>query len=239
MRVWVSITESVLIMNKVHKFFNTTSNYLHQSFGIRTRAEIIKDLIDIPIGKKMIDIGCGNGGVTLQFVESNKVTFLDLSENMIELVKGSINNDARENADFLVGSFLDLKLPHDYDYVFAIGLLAHVPSVPDSFERISQLVKPGGKAIIQFSNYNHWLTRLNIFNSAKYDYRINKLRYRELESMINRYGLVRQVEVRFSFMLPGMGKLPDKLLYRYSKLIWKNRFFAHLGTDYIWVLSKQ
>lgn len=47
-------------------------------------------MINTVKGKKIIDIGCGNGYNSISYLESNCVTFLDLSKNMLEKTKKNI-----------------------------------------------------------------------------------------------------------------------------------------------------
>src|SRR5690606_15523881 len=224
--------------NSVHTFFNTTSNYLHQSFGIRIRTEIIRELIGHPIDRSIIDVGCGNGTISSQFIHENQITFLDLSENMIRHVKDGIDPKFGCNAKYMVGSFTDLEITDVYDYIFAIGLLAHVPSVSACLSKMSSILNQGGAIIIQFSDYDHWLTRLNIRNAKNYGYPINHLSYVNMRNLIAAHGYEIIKEIRFSFLLPSMGKLPDSFLYRYAKLFWENKTLSRWGTDIIWLLKK-
>ncbi|MBX2944882.1 MAG: class I SAM-dependent methyltransferase [Cyclobacteriaceae bacterium] len=223
----------------VHTFFNTTSNYLHQSFGIRIRAEIIRELIGHPVGKKIIDVGCGNGVISNQFLDKNHITFLDLSENMIKHVRDGIDSKFEGNAKYLVGSFTDLEIADVYDYIFAIGLLAHVPSVSACLSRMNSILFPEGSVIIQFSDFDQWLTRLNIRKATSYGYPINHLSYGVMTDLVAKHGFGIEKEIRFSFLLPGMGKLPDSFLYRYSRLVWRSKILSRMGTDIIWLLKKK
>jgi ubiquinone/menaquinone biosynthesis C-methylase UbiE len=225
--------------NKVHTFFNSTSNYLHQSFGIRIRAEIIKELVGAPVSKRILDVGCGNGSVSNQFIQDNHITFLDLSENMIDLVKRGIDPTFTGNANFLVGSFADISIMDEYDFIFAIGLLAHVPSVPECLKRINSLLTQKGYAVIQFSDYDRWLTKYNIRKATRYGYPINQLSLQSMKGIITATGFEIVREIRFSFLLPGMGKLPESFLYHYTKLSWRNKTLSGLGTDVIWLLKRQ
>lgn len=228
-----------IVDNRVHKFFNTTNNYLHQSFGIRIRSEIVRELVGEQLGMKMLDVGCGNGTISSQYLQHNQVAFLDLSENMIEHVKESIDPLFADNANFFIGAFTEVEIKEKFDFVLAIGLLAHVPSVSGCLSRINSMLAPRGKAIIQFSDYDKWLTRFNIKKASKYGYPINHLSYGSMKQLITTSGFEIIEEVRFSFLLPGMGKLPDSFLYRYSKVFWRNGLLSQLGTDIIWVLTRK
>jgi cyclopropane fatty-acyl-phospholipid synthase-like methyltransferase len=224
---------------QVREFFDVPDNYLNQSFGLRIRAELVRGMIGMPDDKRFLDVGCGNGAISRQFTVSNHVTFLDISPNMIELAKQNVDRRYLHNATFLVGSFTDAELQSTFDYIFLIGVLAHVPSVADCLQRMASLLSEGGRAVVQFSDYNHWLVRRNIANSARYKYPINKLPYDEVKSDIDACGLEVEKETRFSFLLPGMGHLPDWMLYRYSKFVLSNRFLSNHGTDLMWLLRKK
>lgn len=225
-------------IHKVQEFFDATSNYLHVSYGIKVRSEIVADLIGAPTDTKILDVGCGNGVISRQFVRSNRVTFLDLASNMIDLARRGVDPEYRSNARFLVGSFLDVDLNETFDYLFAIGLLAHVPSAEEAIKRIHSLVTEKGCAIIQFSNFSNWLTKWQIMTSSSYGYEVNKLSYKAMKRMVEASGFRILKEVQFSLTLPGMGRLPDAFLYRYSRFVLKNRLTSRLGTDFIWLLGK-
>ena len=94
----------------VHAYFNTTNNYLHRSFGVRIRAEMVKALIGAPVNKQLLDAGCGDGGVSLQFVAGNRVVFLDISENMLDLVRSKISESDKPDVEFVLGDLENVNL---------------------------------------------------------------------------------------------------------------------------------
>lgn len=226
-------------VSRVQTFFNSTGNYLHQSFGIKVRAEIVSRMVGAVSGCRILDIGCGNGAISGQFVASNEVTFLDLSENMIDLARGGVDERFVQNAKFLTGSFMEIDLRGKFDHIFAIGLVAHLSSVPDALQRIASLVEDGGQIVLQFSNFNNWLTKLNVKRASRYGYPINRLRYQDMVNHIRSCGLVIEKQVQYSFLLPGMGSLPESFLYKYSKFTVDNPLMSPLGTDFIWLLHKR
>lgn len=135
-------------------------------------AGIVKD------GDRVLDVGCGNGRLTEAF-RDKKIEYLgvDSSEKLIELAR---KNYVREIAasprgcgvpclagrqarndnvsyEFQVADILELdKLPEkDFDYVFCIAVLHHLPGNETRIKALEELrkkLKPGGKIVITVWN---------------------------------------------------------------------------------------
>ncbi len=223
--------------NEVHAFFNVPDNYLHRKYGVRIRAELVRQLVGDLQRKEILDVGCGDGGVSLQFLANNRIVFCDIAEKMLDLVKEQIPQELRLSADFYHGSVDEFQLDKSFDDIFCIGVLAHVPSVERTISKLAKLLVPGGRLVLQFSDANHWLTRWSIRN-ASYEYQVNKVVYQDIADCCQKYGLKRSDEVRYHFLVPGMGKLPDRWLYSFQKMTISPSLLSKLGTDYIWVLHK-
>ena len=75
----------------VRTFFDQPQNYLERKrFDIRLRAETTKTFLEGTNCTKIIDIGCGDGSVSLPLLLSDRyLTLLDLSSTM--LVFGAIS----------------------------------------------------------------------------------------------------------------------------------------------------
>ena len=114
---------------KVYEFFNETNNYLHKDFGILCRKEILFDLLGQINNKRILDIGCGNGMVSLKYGHSNYLTLADISKNMIKISKENAMIEKVDNVKFLVSSLENLKNKKQYDIIIALGLLAHTNSL--------------------------------------------------------------------------------------------------------------
>lgn len=221
----------------VYKFFNTTQNYLHKNFGVRIRALIIHDLIGVVSQKSLLDIGCGDGGITIQFVKQNAVDFLDISENMLSLVKNRVSVE-QATANYFHLDFMSLQPEKKYDLIIAIGFLAHADRVKDALQKMISSLSQDGAIVTQFSDYNKLLTKINIANSGHYRYKLNKLRYQEMLELVRSLGLSVEKEVKFSFMFPGFGKLPNNWLYFINRTIYTTKLGRFIGTDVIWKLKR-
>ena len=217
---------------KVYEFFNETNNYLHKDFGIHCRKEILFDLLGQINNKRILDIGCGNGMVSLKYGHSNYLTLVDISKNMIKISKDNAIIEKVNNVKFLVSSLDNFKNKKQYDIIIALGFLAHTNSLKSSIENLKKRLKKGGYLILQFSDFysfNHQISRL----FSKYDYKVNKITKNEISHLLKINNFVQVKAIRYSLLFPGMGLFPNWLLYKYTMLTYKNKFLSKFGTDYI------
>lgn len=220
-------------MNQVQFFFEKPDNYLHKHFGVDIRADLVRELIPND-SRSILDVGCGDGGVSWQFIHTKSVTFLDFSSNMIDLVRQRAYRSGINNINLVVGSVFEFKPLNRFDVVLAIGVIAHVPSVSEFVVYVKQfLLKPGGVLILQFSDGNSFLTKLSLRRNSTYNYRRNLVVKEFLESQLLINGFVLERSLRYGLIFPGMGLLPDRFLYRYSKFIIKSGVGKRVGSEYI------
>ncbi len=217
---------------KVYEFFNETNNYLHKDFGIHCRKEILFDLLGQIKNKRILDIGCGNGMVSLEYGHSNYLTLADISKNMIKISKNNAIIEKVDNVKFFVSSLDNLKNKKQYDIIIALGLLAHTNSLKSSIENFKKRLKKGGYLILQFSEFSsfrHYMSKL----FSKYNYEVNKITKDEISHLLEKNNFVQVKQIRYSLLFPGMGLFPNWLLYRYTMFTYKNKFISKFGTDYI------
>lgn len=106
-------------------------------------------------GESVLDVGCGNGRLLEAFKDREiKYLGLDQSEALVKLAQ---NNYPGHH--FRKGDILDLGniKEHNFDYVFCLAVLHHLPSNRLRLQAMKQLknkVKSGGKIII--SVWNLW-----------------------------------------------------------------------------------
>ncbi|RPJ69516.1 MAG: hypothetical protein EHM20_16350, partial [Alphaproteobacteria bacterium] len=68
-------------VEKVKHFFNKPELYLKNQTLIEIRKIITRKLVEETIPKQILDLGCGNGSISLQFLSSSThVVMVDLSE---------------------------------------------------------------------------------------------------------------------------------------------------------------
>ncbi len=127
---------------------------LHRINAARMR--FIADNICIA-GKKSIDIGCGGGILTESLAQAGAyMTGIDLSASVLKAAsvhaeKSGLNIDYRlENCEETAG-----KSPGEFDAVFCMEVLEHVPDPGRTVAACARLLKPGGSVF--FSTINRTL----------------------------------------------------------------------------------
>ena len=94
-------------------------------------------------GERVLDIGCGNGRASERITPDIDYTGIDNSERLVEIAKKRY-----PNREFIVADALDLPFSdHDFDRVYAIGLIHHIPSEEKRMkflEEVTRVLKSGG-----------------------------------------------------------------------------------------------
>ncbi|RIL00250.1 MAG: hypothetical protein DCC71_18905 [Proteobacteria bacterium] len=107
-------------------------------------------------GKLVLDAGCGMGRFSdVVAGEGATVVGVDLTR---AVESAHANVGGRERAHFAQADLFELPFrPATFDVVFSIGVLHHTPDPPRAFQRLVELVKPGGcLAISVYSKYPGW-----------------------------------------------------------------------------------
>lgn len=233
---------------KVKSYFSIPEIYLKKSFDVRLRSIIAADMAGSVKGLRILDIGCGDGSVSAQFLASGaEVTFADISENMLSLAYTRTDSRLRHKAKYLNVSLEELIETEKYDLVIAFGLMAHVDSVPEAIGKISRLVKDGGRLMVQISDYSRPLTRLlylygalteKILSHTSYDK--NKTSVSDIISISGQRGFQLLTISRYGIVLPLMKSVfRDDLLHGLHYLTWKNVILSKISTEAILSFRKK
>lgn len=137
-------------------------------------------------GKKVLDIACGTGVLTEQFIHVGaEVTAIDITPKAVELTR-------RRLALFrLPGTVLEADAQHlpfpdgSFDFVCAWGCLMHMPRTERAIAEIHRVLKPGGRFLAMMYHSNSVHLRLAI-QLGRGILRGQYLFY-DHQSLINRY----------------------------------------------------
>jgi len=112
-------------------------------------ASPVVELLDPKEGEKILDIGCGDGVLSLTIEKyGSDVVGIDLSENMVA--------KAIENGlDARVMSVIDMPFDGEFDAVFSNAMLHWVKEPKLAVENIARALKSNGRFIAEFGGYEN------------------------------------------------------------------------------------
>ena len=228
------------------RFFEVPQTYLARNFNIRARAHIVAKLLGEVRSKAILDIGCGDGSVSRQFLsESNQLTLLDLSANMLSIAQAQTPPEYLHRIRYINGDFSACALTNEFDVVLCLGVLAHVDSVSGTIRRITSALKPKGVCVLQITDAESLFSRaMRVYGAirrakaAELGYVTNRTTSSMLVTLAAENGLQFLNQCRYSLLLPGMLRLPDNFLYRYQIATAESKWLSGLGTEVLFHFKK-
>lgn len=115
-------------------------------------------------GKKILDLGCGNGRIGALFIKNNEVYGIDFSESAVEIAN-------QKGIKAQVGD-IGLKLPFEdgeFDVVLLVEVMEHVFDPVFLLREISRVLKKDGILFCAVPNAGNFMNRL--FFLLKGDFR--------------------------------------------------------------------
>jgi len=204
-------------IDRVRSFFAEPEQYLRVrgDFNIRIRAEVVQGLVGPEPVDTILDIGCGNGAISLPLLRGRtRLTLLDISRNMLDLASARIPADARDRVTLVNDDFMAADLPtRSFDLILCLGVLAHVDSPTAVIERMANVLRPGGRVIVQNNDARHPLGYLlSAYSSLSRKllpepYVLNRIRSDAVIKDFGRHGLRLVGGYRYAMPLPGMTRL--------------------------------
>jgi len=127
------------------------------------KTALIKHLCD---GKKIIELGCGNGFVSEIVADKFNVdlTGIDLSREMITIAKKRGCKNSHSKLSFKVKNILNIDEKSKYDIAYSIRCLQNIPSwelQKKALFNVANMLKPGG-VYIMIESFNSGLNKLNL-----------------------------------------------------------------------------
>lgn len=164
--------------------------------------DIIKENVE-GINNQILEIGCGKGRVSSNFVEKNEVTGLDINKKMLKITKERYQDikTVKGGAENL--PFKDNK----FDIVIAGMTFVHLPNPKRVLKECYRVLRVKGKLIVDFDNYNSlW---------RKYRRIIKKLKAPFSDEILGRGKYRSYREKKFKRMLEETG-FKIKKFYRFG-----------------------
>ncbi|MBM3555093.1 MAG: class I SAM-dependent methyltransferase [Alphaproteobacteria bacterium] len=183
-------------------------------------------------GRDVLDLCCGAGANLLPVLPKLKRAIaLDFSANMLGELGKALGGARPANLDLVQADARALPLaPASIDFVFSFTSLYHVPEVEKAVIEVARVLRPGGRAVLEFGAF--WSLNTLVATVQHHDKGWAKpfhARIDDLEKMLRHAGLA--VETWRSFQLLPMYGAPLKLLFLYPLLapVWKRLLGIEVG----------
>lgn len=139
----------MLFRKSPERFWNLiASKYAASPISDRAAYETKIDKIKVYLSSKelVLDIGCGTGTQCDDLAGNVKqVTGIDISSKLLAIAEQRKAECKLDNVDFIKTSLFDEQLqPRSFDVVMAFYVLHFFEDIDAVFERVNQLLNPGG-----------------------------------------------------------------------------------------------
>ena len=176
------------------KFYTNITDYYDYIFPYnQMHKDFIISCTKDSSSKKLLDIGCGTGNLSLQLSKSfEKVTSIDLNMEMIS--KANSKSEAIKNIHFTCMNMLKIDnvfQENSFDSVISFGnTIVHLRTIDELnifFAGIRKVLKPSNPFLFQIINYDRILEqkikKLSTIENEKIQFKRNYL-YNEAQNLI-------------------------------------------------------
>ncbi|MEO8182827.1 MAG: class I SAM-dependent methyltransferase [Deltaproteobacteria bacterium] len=231
---------------QVDAYFANPQLYFRGRYIVDLRRELACELLGDLKGNRILDLGCGDGSVSLQFLgKGNQITLVDPSRAMLTLARNSIPAQYTDSVRVVESTAEDL-LEEQYDVVICLGLLAHVQSAEGAFRKIAACVRPRGRCLVQITDHDRGIASLvRLFCSMRKlfqpcgRYAANVTTGSQLEQWSRQLHLTCLATKTYSIGVPGAGRvLPQRWLFNYAKLSLDSAAMAPLCSEVLRLFQK-
>ncbi len=227
--------------DKVKDFFEKP-NYLLNTVNIGIRRAIINEFFPSIHGKKILDIGCGDGSLSLRFSTENKIVLLDGATRMIEAAKVNLlTTGDKNNVTFVQGDIFKYEDESKFDLILCIGVISHIDDVNKMLDKINFLLRPDGNAIIQFSNADHFRYKRKKSSNKPggYGYSLNTFNEAKFYQLTKAAGLTFIEKRGYCWQFPIMDRLSPSIQIGILSALRKNRLFHFLNSEWLVLFKKK
>ncbi len=181
----------------------------------------VKPFVD---GKKILDIGCAEGGVLEAFEKDGfDCTGLEYSEHRIEYAKEASSKKIK----FIQGDIETNKLENKFDVVLMLDVIEHLEKKREALKNIKQAFLPGGICIVSFppfrsafgghqqamSSFLQFIPFLHLLPEKVYLWLLEHIEKKNVESFFRNYKTGITIK-QFEKMISQLGfNVKNKIFY--------------------------
>jgi 2-polyprenyl-3-methyl-5-hydroxy-6-metoxy-1,4-benzoquinol methylase len=228
-------------------YFDNCSSYLSVNAITELRKDIVYQFLGDIKDKRIIDIGCGNGSISLPYLGLNHVTFLDVSKNMLEKLKKQIPEHLEKRSEIVHGGIDEFEPTDSYDIVLLMGVLAHIDDVDGCLKKVSSYLNRDGICIAQITDSQKLMTKIvkiyhrirdTIFK-PKSCYQVNKLNESDSISAFARNGLYLTGRKKYLPLFPGFRLIPKKNRRKFLFFCNSHKIISDAGSEVVFRFIKK
>lgn len=221
-----------------------TDLYLNSN-NIPVRKNIIEMMGINFKGKSLLDLGCGNGSLALQYYKDlSHITFVDLSSFMLSQLKFEITKKKSEKnhpeVNIINEDITKVNVDKKFDIIFAIGVLSYVCSLDEAFNVLKKHLAKDGHIILQYTNHTspEVVLKKKLFRVKQPDYVANLTTDRVISRLIDKVDL--KMEKRYIYPETSFRKmLPFNFVSNFKNFICNKSFLNRLFSEEILLLSNK
>lgn len=118
-------------------------------------ADFVKD-VGNPRGKKVLDVGFGNGIMLRDFIASGAAAYgLETERSLLNIAAECVGKDARGNSRATLSIYDGKSFPfpdNTFDFAYSTSVLEHMSYPTEVISEISRTLVPGGRFYLSFPN---------------------------------------------------------------------------------------
>lgn len=144
-------------------------------------------------GKHLLEIGCGMGYDSLEFLKRGvRVTATDLTPNAVKLTRRHFDIEGVKAEDIRTANALALPFEDNtFDAVWSNGVLHATGDTPRAISEARRVLKPGGRAMIShFYRKPSWMYALHYWGREN-------IEYKEEDPPVNEFYSEQEIEAMF------------------------------------------
>jgi ubiquinone/menaquinone biosynthesis C-methylase UbiE len=158
------ITMTLDVERATKEAFERPRWYLDKTaYNIRIRAETVAEFIQGVRPKAILDIGCGDGSLSVPLLsEENSLTLLDRSREMLSIAATQVPQQLMDHVRFQNDDFMDADIESgNYDLIVCVGVIAYIKDRAGFVRKLYSVLKPGGLLIIECTDSEHFVSAIN------------------------------------------------------------------------------
>lgn len=145
-------------LGRIEKWFMKRGGHIERTIN---RADRLLGFVEISPNQKLLEVGCGSGGVSRYIAEKYllNVTGTDLDPELVQLARENIHDTS--NIQFPEANATNLPFEDNhFDIVLSFGVMHHIPNWLDALKEIKRVLKPEGYLVyfdILYPKFAAWV----------------------------------------------------------------------------------